>query len=920
MNHTRIPHATTIGTAPGVMHGPLWRKHCAPLAALAGLCVGLSPAWSMGSDERPTAVYAQVDAGRGTSELITRALPAAAGQQDQGAAARRREIENMMRNAGEAGDQETVDALGRELQELNLRMIRQAGGAPGGMITDMPAAIPAPMEAVGALRRSGEPIPLNFVEPVDLATFTQFVATSLGINIFTDQQLVGKTVQFNAPLSVPPDELMPLLETLIEDQGFALTFNDKLGIYQVVQAANVSMGLRGEQATTRIIRTPLIRPSSLQQTILTSIGPQAQTSVRLSPVDDIGVMIVTATPATGRKIEELVSRIVAEVADMRLFRFDLDHVSADFAVNRILQLNGKLGGGQQGFVGAAQGQVQQGVPAGAPGGSLSSLDARLLPDQSNAVIFRGTEAEAALVQQLVDIVDVVTPLVTRVYLAGRSAQLIAEMGQRMGLGPVLAAPVAGGSTLGFNTGLGTQRFSGVGAQGAGQELTGSGFIVDAQTNAITYFGTEAQHRLVAELVRTYTEQAVDENIELVVYRLLYIKAEDTAALLNEIIQDPSQRSATSPFLPRGQQGSPSAAAARPPGAEGDDVTALAASADNTVIVADASGNQLLIKATARAHRQFERLIAQIDRRKSQVQIEARIVSVTTNKAFDWTIDVQINAGQFSFLSAFGLTGGGTTIQDVRTVPAPTGTTFPGRGATAALVRSDFVPFAFSALETIGDLKIVSNPRILANDNEEATVESVRNEPFSQQSQTAGNPLITTQGGSEEAGTKLTVTPQISSGGDLVLEYEIELSSFDFAGQQPGLSPPKQRESYKSKVTLPSDMTVVVGGFTIDRKGKNTNRVPVLGWIPILGAAFSDYSDDNLKTTIFVFITPTILNNDNFLDLSILSEGWIEKAGLEQDRPPMKPAIMPISDTAFAPTPLAVAPGEPADATRRRRRQ
>jgi len=892
------------------------------LAALAGLCVGLSPSWSMAADDQSQAVYAQVDAGRGTSELITRALPAMAGQQDQGVAARRRELESMIRMANESGDQESANALGRELADLNMRMVRQAGGAPGGMITDMPEPVPAPMEAVGALGRTGEPVPLNFVEPVDLATFTQFVATSLGINIFTDPQLVGKTVQFNAPLSVPPDELMPLLETLIEDQGFALTFDDKLGIYRVVQAANVAMGLRGDQATTRIIRTPLIRPSLLQSTIQTSIGPQAQQSVRLSPVDDIGVMIVTATPATGRKIEELVSRIVAEVADMRLFRFELQHVAADFAVNRILQLNGRIGGGQQGFVGAAQGQVQQGVPAGAPGGSLSSLDARLLPDQSNAVIFRGTEAEATLVQQLVEIVDVVTPLVTRVYLAGRSAQLIAEMGQRMGLGPVLAAPAAGSSTLGFNTGLGTQRFGGIGGQGAAQELTGSGFIVDAQTNAITYFGTEAQHRLVSELVKTYTEQAVDENIELVVYRLLYIKAEDTAALLNEIIQDPSQRSATSPFLPRGQQANPGAAAARPPGAEGDDVTALAASAENTVIVPDPSGNQLLIKATARAHRQFERLIAQIDRRKSQVQIEARIVSVTTNKAFDWTIDVQLNAGQFSFLSAFGLTtpGANTTIQDVRIVPAPTGATFPGRGATAALVRSDFVPFAFSALETIGDLKIVSNPRILANDNEEATVESVRNEPFQTSTVTSGNPTQISQGGSEEAGTKLVVTPQISSGGDLVLEYEIELSSFDFAAQQPGLSPPKQRENYKSKVTLPSDMTVVVGGFTIDRKGKSTARVPVLGWIPILGAAFSDYSDDNLKTTIFVFITPTILNNDNFLDLQILSEGWIEKAGLDQDRPPMKPAIMPISDNAFAPMPLAVAPSEPADTRRRRRQQ
>ena len=80
----------------------------------------------------------------------------------------------------------------------------------------------------------------------------------------------------------------------------------------------------------------------------------------------------------------------------------------------------------------------------------------------------------------------------------------------------------------------------------------------------------------------------------------------------------------------------------------------------------------------------------------------------------------------------------------------------------------------------------------------------------------------------EAGTKLEVTPRISQGGYLSLEYAIELSSFDrTVAQAQGLQPPRQTENYDSTVTIPSDSTIVVGGFTLSQASESDSGIPLL---------------------------------------------------------------------------------------------
>jgi type II secretory pathway component GspD/PulD (secretin) len=886
------------------------------LAALAGLCVAYA---APGRDPIPdepasdesfdsTATLVEVDTQpSGGQELLDRAAsPMRKGDrlaQVNPMAEERRRIETLLQRAREEGRDDEAQRLQQQLDNMRREEARQSGMPVSSAPGEMPPAMPLPEGAVGSITDPNEKVLIRFGEAVDLKAFADFIATRLGINIFPDAALQDKRVFFTAPVEVEASELLKLLETLLEDQGFALVRDDALGIYKIVQAANIQLELGGEQATTRVIQTPMLRPSSLQGTIQAMLtGSQGgNAAVRMSPIDELGVLIVTGTPTTARKVEQFVQRILEEFANYRLFNFPLTNVAADHAVQRVLTLNGRMGSSSS-FVGQPGVQQQPVNPAIAGGGGIVNLETRLFADAANAVIFRGTEPEAEQIGQLISIVDSVPRLIARRYVAGKVAQLIAETGERIGLGPMTFASST--SQSGSNAGFGNNRQFNSGFGGAGQQsqLTGSGFVVDLDTASIIYYGTESQHEQVADLVNTFTEQSLDENIELQVYKLKYIKAEDTAGLLNDIIQDPSQQTFNNPLFPRGnavaQRAVQQLSGQNIDGTETGDESALAATSENTVIVADEPGNQLLIKATARAQKQFATLIDTMDRRKPQVHIQAKIVVVATNDGFDWTADVQFTAGQFAFLSTFGLTGPATALlPDIRTVPGT------ANGATAALIKSDFVPFAINALETIGEARVVSNPRILVNDNFEAEMKSTREVPFSETQQTAGNPLVTSQGGIAEAGTTLKVKPRITAAGDLVLEYEVELSDFDEDNQQSNLQPPKNKENYKSEVTLPTDSTVVVGGFTFDRKGNSKQRVPVLGWIPLLGALFTDYSETSRKTLVFVFITPNVLNDPSFQDVLLISQGWMDEADIDPDRPPMEPAMMKISEFTYKPSRL-----------------
>lgn len=775
--------------------------------------------------------------------------------------------------------------------------------------------------AQGALVGKDEPISMNFTDPVDLMAFVDWVSKTLNINIIADEGLTGRRIVFRAPVKIKADELLQLLSRLIEDQDFIFS-RDPLGFYTIKSSAKIPIVLAGEGVdlpTTRVIPTPMVRPSIMQQAVQQAMGGAggagAQGGARITSVDDIGVMIVTGSVGSLATVESLVQTIQHELANQKLHRFTLEHVSADFALNRILVLNGKVSAQQGGFGNVNQGvPVNQGGGAGGVSGSLTHLDSRLFIDTGNAIIFRGTDAEAEQVKNLIALTDVVNTLIARRYATGSVTQDVASAGQRIGLGPATEASTGTGSSFGGGFSNFRQQGNFGGQQGFGNtggnsDLPGSGFVVDSEKGSIVYYGTETQHQRVAELVKDFIAEAINEDVEIRAYKLLYAKAEKVAEVLNDLLENPRDRTANSSFLPRSTtRGTasplvtppdPAQPSASTPTAGGEEGATLTATRNDTIVVADEDRNQILVKASGRQQREFQRIIRKLDERQPQVYIEAKIVAVRLDNTFTYRSDLQIDANAFQFLSSFGLTtpAANTVFNGQRNIPNPAqGTT----GATAALLNQDRVLGVIQALQVVGDARIVSTPRILVNDNETADQASEREEPFAATSQTSGSPNVTSQGGTATAGTKLTVTPTISQNGDIVLEYEIELSNFDrSASANANLQPPKQQEKYKSKVTVPSDSTIVVGGFTFESKQNTENKVPFLGDIPIVGLLFKSIGEVTNRTTIFVFITPKVLTDPTGADLRILTEGPAKEMKIEGVTPLMSPERIDISPRTIA---------------------
>ncbi|MEQ8850855.1 MAG: secretin N-terminal domain-containing protein [Phycisphaerales bacterium] len=752
-------------------------------------------------------------------------------------------------------------------------------------------------DADGAfLRNADGMVEINLSGEVRLITVLNLVAEALDINVFADPQVEAgnHSVYFKAPLEIPAEHVLPLLEVLLEEKGFVLTRDQQFGWYSVKGLQEVLP----QTGATRIITTSLIKPSRLKtelESILTNQGQQ----VRINAIDEVGLLMVTGGVRAQETVESLIDQIKASLADQKFHQFQLTNIAADRALQRIFELNG-LAAGQGG--GAATRSIPQpsGGVAGVPSGALINLEDRLLVDQGNALIFRGTDEESEQILEWIELVDQLTQLRLKRYAAGRVVLDVVYAAEQIGLGSVNtqgASNQLGGTGSG---GFGQQsRNLPLGGQQQASSVAGSQFLVDLNTGSFIYIGTDAQHEFVKNLVDEFRKNTIGNKIEIRMYKLHHADAETIAELLDNLINQNTQvRTGSSPFLPQSRESlsgldqqsleqfvpeEQEQAAAQPTETEGGG-TLLNVNADTTSIVADPERNQVVIRASASDHRTFDSLIDQLDQRQPQVHVQVQIVSITTLDQFDWSVELQINEGDFLAFTSFGLGSAGETALDPRIVPT-------GRsGLTSAVLDSDYLPIVFNVLETVGDTRIVSAPEILVNDNEEAILSSQRFEPFATTSQGTSTTL-TSQGGTAEAGTELTVTPTISDGGFLKLEYDLSLSSFDFGSAQPNLQPPKQEESYTSIVTIPSGSTIVVGGLRLQRESENIDQIPILGDLPLVGPLFQDISTSTQVTTIYVFITPTIQADPTFTDLRILTEGPAREMRINTQVLPLDPVRM-----------------------------
>lgn len=219
---------------------------------------------------------------------------------------------------------------------------------------------------------------------------------------------------------------------------------------------------------------------------------------------------------------------------------------------------------------------------------------------------------------------------------------------------------------------------------------------------------------------------------------------------------------------------------------------------------------------------------------------------TTNLAFP-------NSGSITGRTSAtqGPPGAGTLVQ-------PTGVNLPVAGATSAVglqlgsINGAFnLDLALSALETTGNGRILSTPRISTQNNVEADITQGVQIPI----QTVANNTVTVT--FKDAALTLKVTPQITSAGTVIMKISLDNSSPDFTRAVNGI-PPINTQRADTSVLVTDGQTTVIGGIYTSQEQNQTDNTPGLGRVPILGWLFKRNSVTDQNTELLIFITPRII--------------------------------------------------------------
>lgn len=785
-----------------------------------------------------------------------------------------------------------------------------------------------PGSAPGLTAGEDEVVLSAFSEPVELSALVDFVAKTLGINVTVKGALTGSVV-FNAPVKVSRDRLLPLLDALLGQQNFTITL-DPSGFYTVQPLQDVVMNF-GAGATTRIISTPNIRPTAIKPAIDAQFPSQGSPR-QFAYVDELGVIVATDTPRRLDALEGLVSAILSERRKLRWEQLPLTYVAAPVARQRVLEIIGHTAPrtGVQAIPGQGipeQAVLDSSAAAGQPGvtGRLSNLADRLIvAAQGNALIFRGMPDEAEQVRELLNIIDVPSTLVPRSYFAGTAARQLADIARQRGLGEVITIGDSADQNR-FNPYGAEFNFPQGGFNQQQQTQTGGPvMVVDEARGLIIYYGTTQQQEQLQALISELDTEA--DRVVVEVYKLKHTSAEIVSELVNGLLTNTAP-AGDSPLVGgtgtgfsgtrrgRNQIQPPTSGnvtVIQTPDLTGQSESGLTFSGgDDVFAYPDTSNNQILIKAPAKQQPEFARLIDKIDLRRPQVYIDCQIIALTATDDFRLAFETQLlqDGGDAVLNTNFGLSSFGTAPFDSRKTVSTS-----LAGLTAAIIKSENVPLIINALQTVADTQILSSPSLLVDDNEEASIASVQQQPTTSTSQGTST-TETSFAGYEDAGTNLTIQPQISEGGYLRLKYEAKLSNFTGTGSN-GIPAPRNENTVAAEsVTVPSDMTVVVGGLTLDSKSRTVVKVPLLGDIPVIGALFRDDNRNDRKTTLYIFLTPRILRDPNFADLRLLTKGPQARSEISDVIPEMNPAVMPVivpgaSNPSPAGRPLPLDPPPP----------
>ncbi|MBI3322541.1 MAG: hypothetical protein HYZ94_02555 [Candidatus Omnitrophica bacterium] len=301
------------------------------------------------------------------------------------------------------------------------------------------------------------------------------------------------------------------------------------------------------------------------------------------------------------------------------------------------------------------------------------------------------------------------------------------------------------------------------------------------------------------------------------------------------------------------------------------------------VKADERSNQLVVKTFPDRMKDVEQIVAALDRKTRQVLINAKIVKVTLthdkNTGIDWNQIFSnikfhgFDAGPAEGTGSFRTTTTGTApaeVPAVRRLSLISSAMIGGENLKLPELLLGTISATgielFRYLETLGETKVISSPRLLVTENTEARIHVGTREAYVTTTTTTGQTTSTTAEEIEfiDVGIQFAVTPVINEDGFVTMKIKPEVSSVVRTLETPSGNdiPIVDTSTAETSVIVKDGATVVIGGLRKNEKKFENDQIPLLGRIPLIGGLFFKQTDqDNELQELVVFITPHIIGGD-----------------------------------------------------------
>jgi type IV pilus assembly protein PilQ len=268
--------------------------------------------------------------------------------------------------------------------------------------------------------------------------------------------------------------------------------------------------------------------------------------------------------------------------------------------------------------------------------------------------------------------------------------------------------------------------------------------------------------------------------------------------------------------------------------------------DRGSVSVDERNNQIIITDTAKKIRQAKELVQRIDKVTPQVIIEARVVEVSSTFSKELGIEWDTTFGP-GYNSTFDFTGTGDMAMN-----------FPAAGATSAIgfsfSRLSGVPFVLNAklnaLETNGNGRILSAPKILTLDNKKAMIKQGLEVPYLERDDAGGSSVLF-----KDVDLLLEVTPHVTP--DDRISMSIFITKNDVTSTFDGVPAISTNEAQTELLVNDGD-TLVIGGIIKASQTEGQSGFPLLSRIPLLGWMFKTQNESDQNNELLIFITPRIV--------------------------------------------------------------